>query len=161
MLRKIFYLGMAAAVSTLLLGPGFASSPGGQGEKDSGIQWYSFKEGVEKIKKSDKKGYLHFYTDWCGYCRKMEKETFSDKDVISSLNKDFVSIKINGEEQPGIAGKFGVNRYPFNWFVDKKNEHIGNQPGFIPPEMMVHILKYMSTNDYKTMGFDEFMENRE
>lgn len=161
MWKKFSYLTAAAAFCTLLLGLGFAYSNGGQGENASGIRWYSFNEGVEKIKKSDKKGFLHFYTEWCGYCRKMKKETFSDKEVISSLNKDFVSIKINAEDQPGVARKFGVNRFPFNWFVDKKNEPIGNQPGFIPPEMMVHILEYMTTNDYKNMGFDEFMEERE
>ncbi|MFP4452501.1 MAG: thioredoxin family protein [Desulfobacterales bacterium] len=159
--KKAFYIAAAIVVCVLLLGGGYCFSGSKQGEESGGIRWYSYEEGIEKIKKSDRQGYLHFYTDWCGYCKKMEKETFSDGDVISDLNEDFVSIKVNADKKPKIARQYGANQFPFNWFISKKNDPIGNQPGFIPPAMMVHILKYVSAEDYKSMQFDEFMEKRE
>lgn len=158
--KKAFYFAPAIVVCVLLLGGGYSFSGSNQDEEAGAIRWYSYEQGVEKIKKSDKQGYLHFYTDWCGYCKKMESETFSDDEVISSLNEDFVSIKVNADTEPKIARQFGANQFPFNWFVSKKNELIGNHPGFVPPGMMVHLLKYVSTEDYKSMQFDEFMEKR-
>ncbi|MFW5957965.1 MAG: thioredoxin family protein [Desulfosalsimonas sp.] len=160
-MKKKLTCATAAFICILLLGVGFVFSGSKSGEKASGIQWYSFEEGVEKIKKGDRKGFFHFYTDWCSYCKKMEKETFSDNEVISILNQDFVSIKINAEEQPGIAKQFGASGFPFNRFVDKENEQIGSQPGFIPPDMMINLLEYVSTDNYKKMRFDKFMEERE
>lgn len=159
--KKIIYPALAALLVVLLLGLGAAFSDSRSKADNSGdISWYSYEEGVEQIKKGDKKGYIHFYTDWCGYCKKMENETFSDSDVADNLNQDFVPIKINAEDEPDIARQYGANQFPFNHFTDQENEPIGTQPGFIPPDMMVNLLEYLSTDDYKKMQFDEFMDRR-
>lgn len=159
--KKIIYPALAALLVVLLLGLGAAFSDSLSKADNSGdISWYSYEEGVEQIKNGDKKGYIHFYTDWCGYCKKMENETFSDSDVADNLNQDFVPIKINAEDEPDIARQYGANQFPFNHFTDRENEPIGNQPGFIPPDMMVNLLEYLSTDDYKKMQFDEFMDRR-
>ncbi|MCF8093995.1 MAG: DUF255 domain-containing protein [Desulfobacteraceae bacterium] len=147
----LFSLGLAA-------GTAFSGSQPKDGKQ--GINWNSYEAGMKKIKKNNKKGYLHFYTDWCGYCKKMQNETFSDKNVIDSLNTNFVPIKINAEAEPGVAKSFGADRFPFNWFINKEAEPIGSRPGFIPPEMMAHILSYIASDQYKKMQFDEFMEKR-
>ncbi|MFW6080685.1 MAG: thioredoxin family protein [Desulfosalsimonas sp.] len=162
MSKKLVYLMAAAAMFVLILGLGAAFSNSDTDESNNAeIRWYSYEDGVNQIKKSDKKGYLHFYTDWCGYCKKMEAETFSDDDVADSLNQDFVAIKINAENKPDIAKQYGAEQFPFSHFTDGQNEPIGNQPGFIPPDVMVHLLKYLATDNYKKMRFDEFMDNRQ
>ena len=106
-------------------------------------------------------GYIHFYTDWCGYCQKMDNETFSDTDVVESLHNNFVSIKINAENNPDIARKFGADRFPFNWFVNKQTEPVGRQPGFIPAETMVHILGYLASGKYEKMEFNNYLEQKQ
>lgn len=125
------------------------------------IQWYSYESGIKQIKKSDKKGYLHFYTDWCSYCKMMKQKTFSDADVAEYLNANFIPIRINAEKEPKVARQYGANQFPFNGFVDQEAEQIGNQPGFIPPETMVQILRYIDSDDYKKMRFDEYTKQRE
>ena len=126
----------------------------------TGIQWYSYKSGIQQIKKSDKKGYLHFYTDWCAYCKMMKQKTFTDQEVVAYLNANFIPIRVNAEEEPQVAEQYGANQFPLNWFIDRKTEPIGNQPGFIPPDTMIHILRYIGTDDYKEMQFNEFMEQQ-
>lgn len=154
--KNIVYILLTAAVGLglMLSGPAaFADS--------TDIQWYSYESGIKQIKKSDKKGYLHFYTDWCSYCKMMNQKTFSDEDVVEDLNANFVPIRVNAEEEPKVARQYGANQFPFNSFVDQETEGIASQPGFIPPETMVHILGYIGSDDYKKMQFDEYKEQQE
>lgn len=125
---------------------------------EGSVRWYSYQAGMEQIKDTGKKGYLHFYTDWCGYCKMMDKKTFSDKKVAAFLNANFIPMRINAETEKKIAKKYGVNRFPLNWFLDSQAEPIGSQPGYIPPEDMIYILKYVKSESYKDMKFSEFME---
>lgn len=154
--KNIMHIFLTAAVGWGLL---LAAAPAFAGSTD--IQWYSYESGMEQIKKSDKKGYLHFYTDWCSYCKMMQQETFSDADVVAYLNANFIPIRVNAEEEPKVARQYGANQFPFNWFVDKETEGIVSQPGFIPPETMVHVLRYIGSDDYKKMRFDEYREQQE
>ncbi|MFW6333943.1 MAG: thioredoxin family protein [Desulfosalsimonas sp.] len=160
MKKKIFYTAAVLAAAMLLTAWYAGISPDSLAENKDGIKWYSYDDGIKELKKSSRKGFLHFYTDWCGYCRKMEDETFSDSEVISTVNSEFIPIKIDAEDQPGIAKEFDARQFPSNFFVDRENDPIGSQPGFIPPDMMVNLLDYVATDDYKTMEFEEFMDER-
>ncbi|MCF8026495.1 MAG: DUF255 domain-containing protein [Desulfobacteraceae bacterium] len=154
--KNIVYILLSAVIGWGVLLPGPAAIAG-----STDIHWYSYDSGIKQIKKSDKKGYLHFYTDWCSYCKMMKQKTFSDQEVVAYLNANFVSIRVNAEKEPKVARKYGANQFPFNWFVDQQAERIANQPGFIPPETMVQILQYIDSDDYKKMRFDQYMEQRE
>ena len=70
---------------------------------NSKLNWYKFDEGIAKAKKENKQILVDFYTDWCGYCKKMEAETYSDEKVIKYLNDKFILIKLNPEKDGEVT----------------------------------------------------------
>ncbi|MBS3809428.1 MAG: DUF255 domain-containing protein [Desulfobacterales bacterium] len=161
MKKRLFYLLAAIIACILFLGSWSAISGSGPESGKENIRWYSYEDGIKQVKNTGRKGFLHFYTDWCGYCRKMEQDTFSDSEVIAYLNANFVPIKIDAEDKPKIAEKFGADRFPFNWFIDGETTRIGSRPGFIPPQLMVYILEYVNKNEYREMRLDEYVEQQQ
>ncbi len=127
-----------------------------QAASDS-IRWYTYDEGVALGTKENKKVYLHFWAEWCTFCIKMEKETFSNASVIAYLNKHFISIKVNTDKEKELAGRFGIRGVPDNWFIDENSEEISNRSGHIPVKIFLPILKYIHTDSYKQMTFGKFL----
>jgi len=125
----------------------------------SAVQWISYEAGMKKISEQDKKGFIHFYTDWCKYCKMMSQKTFSDEAVASYLNHHFVPIRVNAEEQKTVAEEYGVSRFPNNWFIAEDQSSLGKRPGFIPAEDLLHMLEFVNTERYKEMTFQDYMEN--
>ncbi len=113
------------------------------------IKWYSYKKGIAQGKKEGKKIYINFHADWCRYCKKMDKETFKNKSVISYLNENFISIKVDSDKERSTSSEFNVKGLPDNWFLTEKGERIGNQPGYLPDKMMLQLLEHIHTEKYK------------
>ncbi len=105
------------------------------------IKWYSYKEGKVLGKIEKKKVFLHFYADWCGFCLKMNKETFRDTAVVSYLNENFIAVRVNSDKEPDTAAKYGVRGLPSNWFLTEMGQPMGNIPGYIPPDALLALLK--------------------
>jgi len=145
---------MIAAIISLF----FASVPAVA--ESSEIHWFSYDKGIKKMKAEHKKGYIHFYTKWCTYCKIMEKKTFTNKRVIDYLNKNFVPIRINAQNKAEIdlVRKYAAYRYPGNYFINADGSGIGSRPGFIPPDLFLSILKYINTENYKKMSFSDYMK---
>lgn len=132
------------------LPPSFASS--------KNIKWYAYDEGMALGKKEGKKVFLHFYADWCFYCKKMAKETFKDHLVVNYLNENFISIRVNTDMERKLASAYSVRGLPATWFIAENGEKISNRPGYIPPEMFVKMLKYIQTDSYKKMALKKFLQ---
>ena len=71
-----------------------------QSTSEGPVKWYSFNEGFEAAHKEGKIAVIDCYTDWCGWCKKMDKNTFGDPEISKRLNEDFIAIKFN-PEKPG------------------------------------------------------------
>jgi thioredoxin-related protein len=94
---------------------------------------------LSKIDK--KKVFLHFYADWCGFCRKMAKDTFQDSTVVAYLNENFMPIMVNTDREPETAGNYGVSGLPTTVFLTEMGEPIFSVPGYIPPDSLMPMLK--------------------
>ena len=105
------------------------------------IKWYSYEEGKVLAKIEKKKVFLHFYADWCGFCLKMAKETFRDATVVTTLNKDFIAIRVDFDEESATAEKYGVKGLPANWFLTQMGQPIVSIPGSIAPEALLSMLR--------------------
>ena len=105
------------------------------------INWRSYEEGMTLSKIEKKKVFLHFYADWCGFCRKMAKDTFQDSTVIAYLNENFMPIMVNTDREPETAGNYGVSGLPTTVFLTVMGEPIFSVPGYIPPDSLMPMLK--------------------
>ena len=124
------------------------------------IHWQSYESGMQMIKDQNKKGLLHFYTDWCTYCKLMNRQTFVDPKVVDYINENFIPIRVNADKQKKVAKEYGVTRFPNTWFIAEDSSALSNQPGFIQPDMLLNMLKFLNTDSFKKMKFSEFMENQ-
>ena len=123
-----------------------------------GIRWFAYDEGMALGRQEGKKIFLSFHADWCAFCKKMEKESFSKPAIIDYLNKHFISIKVNTDEERDTAVKYFVRGLPVTWFLEPDGNKIGGNPGYIPPKQLLALLKYIHTDSYKTMQFNEFQK---
>jgi len=105
------------------------------------INWRSYEEGLAVSRAEKKKVFLHFYADWCVFCGKMNKETFQNPTVVSYLNSNFVSVRVDTDKEPDTAMKYGVTGLPSTWFLTERGEAIGAVPGFVPPDALLGMLK--------------------
>jgi len=149
-LKSIVFLSLIFFCFLAWLPHSFASS--------ENIKWYSYDEGMAFGKKEGKKVFLHFYANWCFYCIKMAKETFKDPFVVNYLNKNFISIRVNTDMERKLASDYYVKGLPSTWFIAENGEKISDRPGYIPPEMLVNMLKYIQTDSYKKMTFSNFIK---
>ncbi len=125
------------------------------------IQWYSYEEGIEKGRLENKNIYINFYADWCAYCIKMDESTFAESYVYAYLNKHFISIKVNVDKETRIAKEYKVQPIPDSWFLSKTGNKIANRPGYITPEQLIRMLKFIHTDSYKTMSFSTFQTRKD
>jgi len=122
------------------------------------IVWLSYEEGLARGKNEKKKIFLNFYADWCQYCKVMDTQTFRDSSVIKYLNENFIPVRVNSDHKPQIAAAYNVTGLPVSWFIAENGESIGSQPGFLAPDTLLPLLKYIYTDSYKKMNFMQFME---
>lgn len=106
------------------------------------INWLSITEAYELNQQEPKKIFVDVYTDWCGWCKKMDKSTFSDPKVIEMANKHFYAIKLNAENTDPIimagdtttaqmiARSMGVSGYPTIVYIKEDFKTIQPVPGY-------------------------------
>ncbi len=128
------------------------------GEKAKSIVWLSYEEGLSRGKTEKKKIFLNFYADWCQYCKIMDMQTFRDSSVVKYLNENFISVRVNSDHNRKLAANYNVTGLPVSWFIAENGESIGSQPGFLPPDTLLPLLRYIHTDSYKKMDFMKFME---
>ena len=137
------------------------------------LVWYKYDEGMTKAKKEKKHPMIHFYTKWCGWCKKMDKSTFSDEEIIKVLSESYVPIKVNGQSWEKVvvdgkeislkqvAGKYGVRAYPITWFLKPSGERIAPRRGYVGSEEFLYILNWVKDDLYEKTSFQEFVKQEQ
>ncbi len=146
------------------------------------IKWYSIEEAVELNKKNPKKFFIDTYTEWCGWCKKMDATTFTDPVIVEYMNEHFWPVKfdaeskepitINGQKyvnpnpekrrsahQLAVALLNGKLSYPSFVFLDQEVKLITVLPGYNPPEKLEPVLHYIAEEAYKDETFQAFRNN--
>lgn len=133
------------------------------------IKWISYDEAVKLSKKKPKKIFVDVYTDWCGWCKKMDKTTFKDPKVAEYMNKYYYAVKLDAESEKKIVfqGKeltesvlatkvFGITGYPSTVYLDFDEKIIQPVPGYMDVVTLKKILNYIGEDHYKTQSWEQF-----
>ncbi|MEO1715022.1 MAG: thioredoxin fold domain-containing protein [Bacteroidota bacterium] len=71
-------------------------------QQPSSVNWLSFEELEDSLAIKPKKVFIDFYTDWCTYCRKMDKAVFTKPEVVAVLNEEYYAVRFNAETEAVI-----------------------------------------------------------
>jgi thioredoxin-related protein len=111
------------------------------------ITWMKFEEAIAANAKDPKMILVDVYTDWCGWCKKMDKETFTDPKVVDHLKQNFYAVKLNAENtnrkfdfmgktytEAEMATAMRVRSYPNFVVIEPKLQNIAQLPGYRPAD---------------------------
>ena len=112
------------------------------------VNWgHDYDAALVTAKKDKKLVMVDLYTDWCGWCKKLDKDTYSDKDVEAKLTKDFIAVKVNPEKSQRnakLSKDFGTTGYPHIVFVDADGKKVSEIGGYLPAAQFLEQLNKIS-----------------
>lgn len=146
------------------------------------VNWLSFEEAVEKNKTDKRKFIVDVYTDWCGWCKKMDASTFTNPVIVDYINKNYHAVKLNAEQKDTIklGEKIFVNEnpdkrknahqlavallngrmsYPTIVYLDENANMLSPVPGYLDAESIEPILKYYGEDAHKEISWEEYQKD--
>ncbi len=126
------------------------------------IEWLSYDDGLVKAKKEGKHLFIDFTAKWCGWCKKMDKTTFVEPEIVKMLNNDFVAVKVWGDSnneldiegykitEKNLTSKdYKVRGYPTFWFLDPAGTKLGAVSGYQHATNLMSYLEYVKNKNYE------------
>jgi thioredoxin-related protein len=148
-------------------------------EHEGPVKWMSFEQAIEKSKTEKRKIFIDVYTDWCGWCKVMDKNTFSEPLVAKILNEKFYAVKLDAEQTGDIVfngttfkfvpyGNKGTHQlamallnnqmsYPTVVFLNEDFAMIQPLPGYKKPDEFHKIVQFIGEDYYKTIKWVDFL----
>jgi len=144
------------------------------------IQWVTWEEAIHLSQTEQKKIFVDVYTDWCGYCKKLDNTTLSNPNIVNYVNDTYYAIKFDAEMKEEItlngktyqyvnSGKRGYHElakeilkgqmsYPTLVFLDESFLTIQPIKGFQDVKTMNQILHYFGENHHKNTPWMKFTQ---
>ena len=110
--------------------------------KKDKIEWLTFEEAMKKSAQDKKPIFVDVYTDWCGWCKKMDKNTFQTDEVVSYVAQNYHAVKVDAESEDATSfdgqkltyrqlsgGVFQITGYPSIVLINSKKE-VAVAPGY-------------------------------
>ncbi|MFH1005648.1 MAG: DUF255 domain-containing protein [Bacteroidota bacterium] len=177
-MKKIKIILLFLFATSLLSGYVFIQEKNVNTEK---IKWMTFQQAIEKSKKKKKKIFIDVYTNWCGWCKVMDKNTFTNPVIIKYMNEKYYAVKLNAEMNDTIffnnytfvnptpkiprsthqlAASLLNNQlsYPTTVYLDKDFKMLSQVPGYQKPAQMEVVMKYFGSDDYKKTKWEDYQK---
>ena len=146
------------------------------------IQWMSIEEAyaLTLTEASPKKIFIDVYTDWCGWCKRMDKATFQNPEVAAYMNEHYYNVKFDAEQKEssemlGNTFEFvpqgnrgyhelaaallnGKMSYPTVVFMNPKFEMLSPVPGYQEAGPFMNIAKYFGDNIYTEKSWQDYSQ---
>ncbi len=173
------FLKIAMPVIALLLSTGMKA-------QQAQINWMSVEEVQVAMENEPRKVLMDVYTSWCGPCKMMMRNTFTDPNVIAYINKYYYAVKFNAEGEKevtfrgntyknpnynsakansrngtheftmAVAPVNGRIAYPTIVYMDENFTILSPVQGYLKPVQIMPILSYFGENSYKTTDWQTF-----
>ena len=123
---------LVSLVALLLIGAaGCVINSGGA---ESKVNWlYNMDDALSRAQSENKPIMIDFYADWCGPCRQLDRDTYSDDALSAFLNENLVCLKINVDKNKTLASNYNIVSIPAIVFLSPDGTRIGKWVGFTPP----------------------------
>ena len=164
----------AMAVTMLLIAVAYRPAP----PKEK-IEWMTIAEAQEKFNQEKKPILVDLYTDWCGWCKVMDKKTYTNKNLISYISNKFYPVKMDAETRKAIdfKGKTykyntgykthelalfltgGQLAYPTTVIIPVDGSQPQAIPGYLEPKDLEPIVKYFGEGKYGKESFADYQKN--
>jgi thioredoxin-related protein len=153
-----------------------AQKPAG---KETPVKWYSFEDAYKLSKKKPKKMFIDVFTEWCGWCKKMDAETFANPTIAKYMNDHFYCVKFDAESKDTIVldGQTFVNpnpgskrsthklavellrgkmSYPSYVFLSEKGQMLTVVAGYQQAKDFEGVINYFGTDSYLKSTWEEY-----
>ena len=173
-MKRIMFM-IAGVLGALIISTAFVDRPVAE---EGLVKWMTFEQAVEKSKTEKRPIFIDVYTDWCGWCKVMDKNTFSEPKIAQLLNDKFYAVKFNGEQREAIAfngttykfvanGNSGYHElaaallnnkmsYPTVVFLDEQFRMIQPLPGYRQAPEFHMIAQFFGEGHYKNTKWEEW-----
>ena len=135
-----------------------------------GLTWSRWDAGLKEASSGNRFVLVDVYTDWCGWCRRMEADVYARPEVREYLSRRFVTVKLDAESdapatyrtrrysESSLASRFGVSGYPTTIFLKPNGDHLVNVPGYVPADRFLQLLRYVGDGHLERgEPFDEYV----
>jgi len=136
------------------------------------LTWRAWDAGLREASGAKRPILVDVYTNWCGWCKRMDRDVYSRADVQDYLSRRFVLIKLNAEAPDAaayegqvytsrsLAARFRVSGFPTTIFLRPGGEHVANVPGYIPAERFLLLLHYIGDGHLdRGVPFDDYVKS--
>jgi thioredoxin-related protein len=140
------------------------------------LKWLTIQEAYNLTQKEPRKTIVDVYTVWCGWCKVMDRETYTNPAIIEYLNKNFYMVKLDAESkqdiiigstkysydansganQAAVALLQGKMSYPTTVFLDAQYNMIQPLPGFLNAKSFHEIVTYLGGDYNKKEPFEQY-----
>ena len=145
---------------------------------DAKLKWMTLQEAQQAMLKEKRPILIDLYTDWCGWCKVMDKKTYTNAKVIAYLEQNFYPVKVNAETKEALtwnektynfnssnrANDFAIfltyGRLSFPTTIILPTDNSGPQPvpGYLEPKDLELIVRYFGDGKYGKQPFEEFQK---
>ena len=150
---------------------------------DNKINWITVEEAYQNIQTNKKPVIIDVYTDWCGWCKRMDRDVFSNPTISKYINENFYAVKLDAEHKGDItlgdktfkfkaSGRRGYHElaaallqgklsYPTIVFLNKDFNMIQPIPGYKNPKEMEAIINFIGSGAYQHTEWASYQKSFE
>ena len=147
------------------------------------VEWMSFEQAIEANKEEPRKILIDVYTDWCGWCKKMDKDTYANPTVAKFINENYYPVKLNAEtkdtirfdtlvfvnpntgrrssHQLAVSLLGGKMSYPTTLIMNEDVKIIQKLPGYLDAKTIEPLLHYFYENKHTELPYDDYQKTFE
>lgn len=148
---------------------------------ENGIKWMTWEQAQAAQKVQPRKIVVDVYTDWCGWCKRMDASTFAHPGIIKYVNENYYAVKFNAEQPEPVIfngkkynfvaqGRRGYHElaaylmnnqmsYPTTVYLDEQLNILSPVPGFMEAPTFEMVLNYFGSNAFRNTTWENYQKN--